>query len=142
MEKFEISRGVKSFAARFFKEEGCNKMKCPKCGQSMCYLCRYCWLGNLKFAPPHCSALAVLKIRCHTCIWKNIRPSGLWWWTTTTTSMGKAAKLRRASVPSGRTTPTCTGFRKLAVLAWCKYHRFLGSFNLGCDLFPFTGMKW
>ena len=26
---------------RFFKEEGCNKMKCPKCGQSMCYLCRY-----------------------------------------------------------------------------------------------------
>ena len=29
-------------AIRFFKEEGCNKMKCPKCGQSMCYLCRYC----------------------------------------------------------------------------------------------------
>lgn len=24
----------------FFKEEGCNKMSCPKCGKHMCYICR------------------------------------------------------------------------------------------------------
>jgi len=32
-------RACVSCNKRFFKEEGCNKMKC-QCGQSMCYLCR------------------------------------------------------------------------------------------------------
>ena len=32
-------RACVSCNKRFFKEEGCNKMKC-ECGQSMCYLCR------------------------------------------------------------------------------------------------------
>ena len=25
---------------KFFKEEGCNKMSCPKCKTSICYLCK------------------------------------------------------------------------------------------------------
>jgi TRIAD3 protein (E3 ubiquitin-protein ligase RNF216) len=33
---------------RFFKDEGCNKMKC-ECGQSMCYLCRQPVDNNYKY---------------------------------------------------------------------------------------------
>jgi hypothetical protein len=41
---------------RFFKEDGCNKMKCPTCQATSCYLCRQIITGYDHFCRiPHCT---------------------------------------------------------------------------------------
>jgi NADH pyrophosphatase NudC (nudix superfamily) len=35
-----LLRDCHKCSTRFFKEEGCNKMTCPKCRAVMCYVCK------------------------------------------------------------------------------------------------------
>ena len=52
-------RSCPKCSTRFYKEEGCNKMTCPKCGTFSCYLCRKLITKKIKYAhfcqKPHCT---------------------------------------------------------------------------------------